>query len=62
MHQSQAFVRGIADEGELVVSWYEKNSQKQCRIPYQIPPSPTMTGKTIVLNAVPCTLQSQERK
>lgn len=59
---SQAFVRGIADEGELVVSWYEKNSQKQCRIHYQIPPSPTMTGKTIVLNAVPCTLQSQERK
>ena len=54
---SQAFVRGIADSGELTVTWYEKNSRQQCRIHYQIPSSPTMTGKTIVLNGVPCTQQ-----
>ncbi|EEW0787203.1 outer membrane usher protein [Escherichia albertii] len=54
---SQAFVRGITDSGELTIAWYEKNSRQQCRIHYQIPSSPTMTGKTIVLNAVPCTRQ-----
>ncbi|EOY8346600.1 outer membrane usher protein [Escherichia albertii] len=51
---SQAFVRGIADSGELTVSWYEQNHRQQCRIHYQIPSSPTMAGKTIVLNNVPC--------
>lgn len=52
---SQAFVRGIAQSGELVVSWFEKNVRKQCLIHYQVPPSPHMAGKTIVLDAVPCT-------
>ncbi|ALR75492.1 fimbrial assembly protein [[Enterobacter] lignolyticus] len=54
---SQAFIRGIADNGDLIVSWYEKNTRQQCRIHYQVPSSPVMAGKTIVLNAVPCTLQ-----
>ncbi|WP_375162156.1 fimbria/pilus outer membrane usher protein [Escherichia albertii] len=54
---SQAFVRGITDSGELTIAWYEKNSRQQCRIHYQIPSSPTMTDKTIELNAVPCTRQ-----
>lgn len=53
---SQAFIRGIEQQGELVVTWQENNRQRQCRIHYQVPSSPTMAGKTVVLNAVPCIL------
>lgn len=54
---SQAFVRGIDNSGDLVVTWYEKSVRQQCRIHYQVPPSPGMVGKTIMLNAVLCNLQ-----
>jgi P pilus assembly protein, porin PapC len=59
---SQAFVRGIADSGNLDVRWTLRNQPQTCRLHYQIPQDDTQApGKTIVLNAIPCTMQANTR-
>ncbi|WP_346429457.1 outer membrane usher protein [Superficieibacter sp. HKU1] len=51
---SQAFVRGINESGDLRVEWLKDGKIQSCRIHYQIPASPKMQGKSVVLNTVPC--------
>ncbi|MCZ8552072.1 outer membrane usher protein [Escherichia albertii] len=52
----QAFVRGINDNGELTVSWFENNQTTHCKLHYQLPVQPQTLGNTntLLLNDLIC--------
>jgi outer membrane usher protein len=50
-----AYVRGIADDGKLQVSWGEK-SDEICVVTYHIPASPQIADKTIILSGQRCVM------
>ena len=52
----QAFVRGLDEQGEITVKWFEDNQPLSCRAVYAIPAQPDTlrNSQTLVLNNIVC--------
>ena len=53
----QAFVRGVEDEGDIIVRWAVKNQPQSCRAHYQLPQTPADKRQPLIVNAAVCKME-----
>lgn len=53
----QAFVRGVEDEGDIVVRWTVKNQPQSCKAHYQLPQTDADKGQMPIVNAAVCQIE-----
>ena len=54
----QAWIRGIEDSGTLEVRWAAEGAIRRCQLSYQVPNTPKMLDKTLLLDVMPCQMQA----
>ncbi|WP_347290014.1 outer membrane usher protein [Kluyvera georgiana] len=53
----QAFVRGVEDEGDIVVRWSVKNQPQSCKAHYQLPQTGADQGQPLIVNTAVCKME-----